>query len=492
MAYDRWFNNVLTIWTAFNGIMNTNVKLEYETTGPFEFMLRLDTNTGLTYTIKKITCSSEYYINWGDGTVDTFAATTTQPKHTYTAIGTYTVSITGAITDLSFANGTQSSWSTYNALYKVLTQFPNTMSSNKDMSYRFCHCNSLVSIPSDMFYNCIAAEDFSYCFCGCTALTVPAGLFSKNTNALNFSGLFYSCKTGPVSIPDGLFDFNTRATTFYRCFAVCQVLQSIPSGLFRYNTEAVNFSNCFYQCYALTSIPTGLFDTNTKAGYFDSCFGNCKYITAIPNGLFSNNIAVTTFASCFVNCSALTGIPSGLFNTNTQVTTFTSCFNGCSGIKAIPTGLFHYNTTVTSFDRCFYSCYGITSIPEGLFDTNIAVTTFTYCFYNCKGLTTAAAFPSMLFENNTAVTCFDYCFHRSSSSSYGKVPSISMYISATEATFTSFWSTGSYSGTLPIKTAYIYQYYSNGTTTTKSWTEYSKRITSTNGFAIASRGNAPA
>lgn len=94
-----------------------------------------------------------------------------------------------------------------------------------DFSFYFDSCESLVSIPENLFINNPQITDFTSCFDFCTSLT---------------------------TIPDGLFDNNPNVTTFERCFHWCENLMSIPQGLFDKNIEAYNFVECFIYCAKLT------------------------------------------------------------------------------------------------------------------------------------------------------------------------------------------------------------------------------------------------
>ena len=171
----------------------------------------------------------------------------------------------------------------------------------------------------------------------------------------NFTGYFASCES-LVSIPENLFINNPQITSFYRGFYRCADLTSIPVGLFDNNPNVTTFSRCFSLCSSLTSIPIGLFDNNPNVTEFDYCFYSCSALTSIPEGLFDNNLNVTEFNYCFGGCSALTSIPVGLFDNNPEVIDFSNCFYGCEALTSIPLGLFDKNTKVTSFYSCFNFC----------------------------------------------------------------------------------------------------------------------------------------
>ena len=94
----------------------------------------------------------------------------------------------------------------------------------------------------------------------------------------DFSDYFWGCES-LVSIPENLFINNPQITSFASCFYYCTRLTSIPQGLFDNNPNVTDFSACFYHCDSLTSIPQGLFDNNPNVTDFSYCFERCENLT---------------------------------------------------------------------------------------------------------------------------------------------------------------------------------------------------------------------
>lgn len=203
-------------------------------------------------------------VDWGDGTLPTEVASGTTLtagdgfEHTYSAAGTYTITITSDETDE--ANKQIPAFN----FYRYRTD-------NNNMT-------KLISIDTPLLN--MKPMNFNNCFRGCTALQ---------------------------SIPQGLFYKNTTATAFENCFYECTALKEIPQGLFNENTQVTSFRSCFYSCTALKEIPQGLFDKNTEATVFIACFQGCTHL-ALNSKIFSTNEDKSRFSgkamrfgSCFEN-----------------------------------------------------------------------------------------------------------------------------------------------------------------------------------------------
>lgn len=303
----------------------------------------------------------ELTIDWGDGSPnETIDSGTPLPNnaiasHPYTGAGTYTITIYSDQPDPSNKQMPQITFS-YNeegdeCLTAILDPFPN-----------------------------MEATDFTQCFYGCTQLN---------------------------SIPAGLFSYNTQATCFENCFE-CTGLTEIPAGLFSSNTEATDFYGCFSGCTGLTAIPVGLFDNNTKAIHFVDCFSQCPLLTSIPSGLFDNNTEATDFSQCFSGCIGLTEVPAGLFVNNTEATKFYGCFRNCNNLKLIAeifpdpaTNANFFAGKVMNFEACFQNV-GTSSVTPGTapelwrFNGGGTGTTWTItdCFTGATTLTNYGTIPN--------------------------------------------------------------------------------------------------
>ena len=327
-------------------------------------------------------------IDWGDGSgaVTIPAGTTLSSgdsfEHTYTAAGSYPVSIT-AITQSGTGQQIPAfrfDKRTENDNAKKLISFDTALlNAGNAVSNLFKGCERLTSVPAELFDNNTKATSFLNCFYGCAALTsIPAGLFDKTTSATSFGFCFYGC-AALTGIPEGLFDKAMSATNFSYCFNGCAELKSIPKVLFDKTMSATNFSGCFKGCTTLTSIPEGLFDQATSATNFSYCFQNCTTLTGIPTGLFDKAASATNFSSCFSGCQKLV-LNDQIFSTEKNKNRFSGkamnfgyCFSGVgtvlnSGAGGTAPDLWDYEKGGASWTTtdCFQDCTNVTnatSIP---------------------------------------------------------------------------------------------------------------------------------
>ena len=352
-------------------------------------------------------------IDWGDGTEPSkYDSNISNPKHTYTKAGTYTITHKGKCTGLDWYKDYSS-----NAIHATAKYLKDIVYIGKDLginslNYAFYGCSNLMNLRTGIFNGCTKVTSFGSTFSRCSSLTaIPAGLFDNCTLVTSFSGTFNECSS-LTAIPNGLFDSCTKVTNFEYTFYGCSALTDIPQGLFDNCPAVTSFEDTFGECYSLTAIPNGLFDNCPAVTSFREAFYICYSLTAIPNGLFDNCTRVTDFEYTFGGCSALTAIPVGLFDSCTQVTNFQSTFDGCSSLTAIPVGLFDNCTQVMNFGFTFEGCSSLTAIPQGLFDNCTKVAKFIYTFEGCSSLT---AIPQGLFDNCTQVMNFQNTFYGCSS-----------------------------------------------------------------------------
>jgi len=119
-----------------------------------------------------------------------------------------------------------------------------------DLGYLFTACESLRTIPADLFAGCSAATTFMQCFSGCEALgAIPAGLFDDCTQVEVFQSVFMDC-VALKSIPEGLFDKHPNAVKFNFTFADCTGIESVPVSLFDNCRKATAFTQTFRACSA--------------------------------------------------------------------------------------------------------------------------------------------------------------------------------------------------------------------------------------------------
>ena len=370
-----------------------------------------------------LSASGTFYVDWGDGTVDTIEKNDVNKRsfsHTYETAGTYVVKLGGRATG-------------YNQDKEPVVH-PTALSDDAvvygapDEDYNYV---SVISFAGNEYLAKIEGSlgkifptlpggiqpRFSHTFAHCSNLsgTIPGELFSGISGA-PAAGMFYETfsEAGGLTgaIPEKLFAGISGAPApgmFYKTFYGCTGLTgAIPEKLFAGISGAPApsmFQETFESCSGLTgAIPEKLFAGISGApadSMFYRTFGNCKGLTAIPENLFagiSGAPARNMFGATFYNCDGLTGqIPSGLFGNISGApasSMFYETFSGCSGLTGqIPTGLFGDISGAPAsymFNGTFYKCKGLTAIPENLFG-NISGAPADYMFNStfegCSGLT---------------------------------------------------------------------------------------------------------
>ena len=307
---------------------------------------------------------------WGDGTSSIFTAETTARSHVYETPGEYRITVSStdwSHTRLSvYGSSSVMDAQTNPALY----WFRNTLKSindplpplgNASMSYAFCRCAKLSSIPSSLFQNLSSASSFAYCFYGCALLpSIPANLFAGCTSASSFAYCFYNCAAIPAEgIPGALFSGCAAATNFDSCFYGCGNLETIPEHLFDSCTGATNFHNVFKECRKLKTIPADLFRYNTLAANMGGAFWYCQNLQSIPEDLLRYNTAVTNVGAFFTYAKgpAFANFPVNFLKYNVNVTTLTSDSYGFfEGSAATSFSLRIGSPKVTNAQ---YFCYGL-------------------------------------------------------------------------------------------------------------------------------------
>ena len=424
-----------------------------------------------------ISAAGKFYVDWGDGTVETITKTNitdTTYTHNYATAGAYTIGLSGQATAYNTDTSTaaisfyvNSSQTKIASIDGSLGAIFGTLSSDTDNQPRFNNTfynatNMTGSIPSNLFAGISGAPAvrmFASTFYGCSGLTgaIPSDLFAgiSGAPASNmFRGTFWKCSALTGAIPDGLFGNLTGSpadsmfdSTFYGCSGLTG---AIPDGLFAgiSGEPAMNmFNSTFKDCSGLTgAIPADLFAGISGApadSMFISTFNGCSGLTgSIPSDLFagiSGAPATGMFASTFRKCSGLTGaIPDGLFAGISGAPAggmFKETFSGCSGLTgAIPDGLFGNLTGAPAsymFNSTFSGCSGLTSIPENLFG-NISGTAksvmFFQTFYNCTSLTGPSAringqYLYEIWPSATTGQVSDMYYRATGLSDYSSIPS---------------------------------------------------------------------
>lgn len=361
--------------------------------------------------------SGKFYVDWGDGTLQTINYKAVIP-HTYDTAGVHTIRFGGRATDYGTSYKTNDPGAV--SFGVRATGFNGTTAHAGTPLYVAGISGSLGAIYPSLSNG--KQPRFRSTFSGCTNMTgsIPATLFSGvtgnssdgNYNASIFLYTFENCSGLTGSIPAELFgDLNNAKTgmaMFQGTFRGCGGLTgSIPETLFGGVTggpRAGLFGGTFYGCSGLTgSIPENLFAgiagnaTNVPGDTYD-----------VMNDATYKNQATAAFMQTFCNCTGLTGsIPENLFSgiTGNAAYLFDETFRYCTGLTgSIPENLFSGITGSAPrlFNLTFSSCSGLTgSIPENLFSgiTGAATGLFNGTFNACTGL--SGHIPANLFRGVT-------------------------------------------------------------------------------------------
>jgi surface protein len=161
--------------------------------------------------------SYNFYVNWGDGTVSSIAAWN-QPEatHTYAAIGTYTITITGYINGWSFAAISPATGATGDRL-KLLTitqwgclQFNSIITDPLFTTGAFYNCTNLTLLTVSDTPNFKGSPSLFQFFRGCTALTTINNINSWDVSGVTyFRGMFRDC----VNFNDNLGNWDVSNAT---------------------------------------------------------------------------------------------------------------------------------------------------------------------------------------------------------------------------------------------------------------------------------------
>jgi hypothetical protein len=428
------------------GLVRGNVTVPFDTDDgniiPTDAQVFVFNTQGTTFTGDKdvrfqlLGSNNSVSINWGDGSVETYAgsAANTTITHTYETAGLYLVSITGVFENIKLAGftGSQASdlanvlqnspdWSPTNLtdLYNgcslitsdSLDDFPDT-SLITQFVRAFRNCSNLTSFPlintsagttfSNTWFNCssltsfplintAAGTNFGEAWFNCSSLTSFPLI---NTAAgTNFSFAWQNCSS-LTSFP--LLD-TSAGTNFGQAWSACASLTSFPL----INTAAgTNFGEAWFNCSSLTSFPL----INTAAGTnFFRAWRACASLTSFP---LINTAAGISFGQAWSACASLTSFP--LINTAAG-TSFLEAWNDCSSLTSFPL----INTAAgTNFVRAWRGCSSLTSFPALNFDAAVGLasdpnTTLSGLLAAWSGCTSLADFPANLFDNTTCTRYLD-------------------------------------------------------------------------------------
>lgn len=269
--------------------------------------------------------SSKTTVDWGDGSTNNYTGSGRKTNtHTYSAAGTYIVTITVTAGTIYFGGG--NSYTVYGSYNSASTIY------QRNYIQWVVLGNSVTKCDTYSFYLCYSLQEIRFPSSGFTAIG-------------NYA--FYMCMSlrGPLTIP------NTVTTLGTYAFSYCVSLEGItlPTNS---TLKTIN-DYCFRYCFALKSITIPSQFTTFKQYAFGSCYSLREItlpsnMTSVPTYLFQQAYGlsylsipsnVTTIeANAFNNCA---GLQKLRFNRATPPTVSSSdAFTGIptSCIISVPTG----------------------------------------------------------------------------------------------------------------------------------------------------------
>jgi len=256
-----------------------------------------------------MSASGTFYVDWGDGTVDTITRTDTTEtlySHTFATSGVKTIRFGGLATG-------------YTSLSEAAIRFGNDEATSSKVAT--IH-GSIGQIMCTLGNSARRQPKFKQTFSYTQITNIPENLFSGvyGFGYKLFDGTFMFSHI--TSIPENLFINISGAggDTFIRTFLGCSLLTSIPSGLFKNISQGsgYNFYSTFQGCASLKYIPENLF-AHVKAGpyLFMATFKNCTNLSGyIPPSLFtplnnSSQYPINMMNDTFAGTNLATSCPPG-------------------------------------------------------------------------------------------------------------------------------------------------------------------------------------
>lgn len=234
-------------------------------------------------------------ISWGDGTTSTITTYNSAAlAHTYTAIDTYLISISGSFPNIYFNNSGS----------KLLVKSVEQLGDVGWMSFykAFYGCANMTSFNIGLC-NTSVATNMSYMLAGCIGLTSVDLSTLKTDSVTDMSFMFSGC-TKLVSL--NISNFNTiNVTNMQLMFDNCEVLTALNFSSFK-TTNVTSMTYMFYNCKSLVSLNLNNFNTS-KVTDMKYMFVGCLKIVSLDLSNF-NTSAVTDMSLMFGGCLLLTSV----------------------------------------------------------------------------------------------------------------------------------------------------------------------------------------
>ena len=352
-----------------------------------------------------------FLVNWGDGTINTIASwNQAEATHTYAAIGTYTITITGYINGWSFAAISPATGATGDRL-KLLTitqwgclQFNSNITDSLVNTGVFHTCSNLTLLTVSDTPNFKGSVSLFNFFRSCTALTTV-----NNINKWDVSNITYFRSTfrEATNFNDNVGNWNTAKATDMAIMFYGSTGPTIAgkfnnggsSSIGNWNTSNVtNMANMF-QYQPTFNQNLGAWDVS-KVTSMASMFYGCN---VAPYGTFDNggSDSINNWNTGNVTNMSGTFVYQPNFNRNIggwttgNVTTMASMFYSI-GVSSYGTFDNGGSDSINNWDTSKVTSMSQMFVLQPLFNRNIGS-------WNTSSVTTMA---SMFYSSNNGVLIF--------------------------------------------------------------------------------------
>ena len=306
-----------------------NIGAMYTTAdGKTHLYILIDDENLLTFRLA-LAISGTAVIDWGDNSgTETVTGTSTtvntlSNNHTYSAIGSYeiTITVTGMLSLLG------------DTTYGAIIRLPSTITvSNAQQTTAIASIlkkveigNNIVRLGAYCFYNCygletvtipenvtsIAGNSFRACF-SLRSLVVP-----RNVTSLETYTFYSAASLKMLSLPAGISTVGTYALSY------CYQLNYSPTFLYRVSSVS---ANALYNCSCLTSITIGSTVTSIATNAFANCYGmrEIHFKGDTPPTLVSANsfASLPTFCKIYVPSGKLSAYTSAQYYPSSSTYTY--------------------------------------------------------------------------------------------------------------------------------------------------------------------------
>lgn len=415
---------------------------ELFTEGDFEWETFIDSNNRTQYAITKIPLdvyrqhnADDFYLNVDNGNGDNISVkfneswigfsyarlkingeyipfkykfiNFTAPSAVYEKKGTYTITVVGNTPSIRISPYTTKviQWGDIGLLTGAylcawcnkLTQLPDSpitgLHNCADFYDVFYGCESLKSVPENLFYLSPNAKNFVYAFSGCGLETIPQKLFSNNYEIKSVNRCFYDCRN-LTAIPDELFKNHRKLIDAAYCF--------------EYNSPIVSIGNSVFEnCVSLTGGAGRIIyimNNQTLKTVGDNLFKNCISLVESCYFFYTNRNLISIGSSTFEGCTNLRFISEFSYMNPRLVSVGDYIFKDC-----VNAGNIEYKEDTDywySAAALFYQNYSLQSVGKHIFQNCKRIKTLNQCFYQCYCLETLPTCEGM--EDLTCLIEFAY------------------------------------------------------------------------------------